>query len=348
MSGDEWPIAIPGEGELADPPVDRAHAAHGGRLATALADFFLDPAHRLTEQERSLMTAMLHGLIGGIADEIRVRVPSEIAARCDFDPAELTAVLTRAGHLQGPDLMRLLLCRADTARITQSVGHSGNGNALLQRLASGPDGDVAAAAMALIIARGRTRDRFGKAAVHLQDLDAETAVDLAFAVAAALASAIPAADHDALAAAASGLLARHDDGQRADALTARLVRALEAAGQLDGEAIIDFARHGDAPLLSHALARVAGIGPGDAWAMMVNEEGNLALLLRLAGQSRPVAAALFATLSDALGITDPAAEIDRFDQLDPALVQRERRRLRLPAPYRCALDAIGERRADGR
>lgn len=343
MFGDEWPIAAPGDGEAADRRVPRAQDARGRRLATVLSDFFLDPANRLTEQERALMTAMLQGLIAGIADEIRVRLPADIAAECDCDAGELTGELTRAGLLHVPSLMRLLLCRADASRIGQSVNHAGNGTALLQRWASHEDGDVAAASMALMIARGRSRDRFGKAAVHLHDVDADTAVDLAYGVAAALAVHSPAGDDEQFADAAATLLARHDEGQCADALTARLIRALEAVGQLNGDLVLELARHGDAPLLSHALARLAGVDPGDAWTMMTGEEESFALLLRLSGQPRPVAAALFATLGDALGLSDPAAEIDRFDQFDAAMLQREGRRLRLPLPYRHAAQAFETR-----
>jgi hypothetical protein len=75
--------------------------------------------------------------------------------------------------------------------------------------------------------------------------------------------------------------------------------------------------------------------------MMTGEEGSLALLLRLAGQPRSVAAALFATIGDALGIADPAAEIDRFDQLKADFVSLEGRRLRLPLAYRRAAEALG-------
>ena len=55
MMPEEWPIAAPAADGNAP-----ARLAGRGRLSTVRRDFFLDPAKRLTEQERALMTAMLH------------------------------------------------------------------------------------------------------------------------------------------------------------------------------------------------------------------------------------------------------------------------------------------------
>ena len=63
MMPEEWPIAA--SADERDAP---ARVAGRGRLSTVRADFFLDPAERLTEQERALMTAMLHCLVGDIAE----------------------------------------------------------------------------------------------------------------------------------------------------------------------------------------------------------------------------------------------------------------------------------------
>ena len=79
MMAEEWPIGAA--------PADSSHAPMRGaardRLTTVRPDFFLSPTERLTEQERALMTAMLHCLVGDIADEIRAALPSGVAAAND-------------------------------------------------------------------------------------------------------------------------------------------------------------------------------------------------------------------------------------------------------------------------
>ena len=66
MLPEEWPIAAPAADQNAP-----ARLAGRDRLSTVRTDFFLHPEERLTEQERALMTAMLHCLVGDIAEELR-------------------------------------------------------------------------------------------------------------------------------------------------------------------------------------------------------------------------------------------------------------------------------------
>src|SRR4051794_20770214 len=111
MMPEEWPIAASAADRNAP-----ARAAGRGRLSTVRLDFFLNPAERLTEQERALMTAMLHCLVGDIAGEIRAALPAGWAGPNDDDSAMVQA-LTGPGLLDDPELRALLLRRADEERI---------------------------------------------------------------------------------------------------------------------------------------------------------------------------------------------------------------------------------------
>src|SRR3954451_9570443 len=183
MMPEEWPIATP--------PVDGcgpARPAGRGRLANVRRDFFLNPAERLTEQERALMTAMLHYLISDVADAVRAALPSGPIPANDEVDAALVEALTATGLLDEPGLMALLLRRADEERIaTAARARSGRREArVLQGLVSHDYGAVAAAAMALILARGRRRDRFGQCLIAFDDLPAASADVLVHSVAAGL------------------------------------------------------------------------------------------------------------------------------------------------------------------
>src|SRR5688572_19719557 len=87
------------------------------RLATVRADFFLDPSERLSEHERALMTAMLHGFVAEVAEQLR----SGIGSGDGGDAHALVNRLNRAGLLDEPELMALLLRRAEEERIASAA-----------------------------------------------------------------------------------------------------------------------------------------------------------------------------------------------------------------------------------
>lgn len=336
---EEWPIAAPAEA-AADRPVDGALRRGGRRLATVATDFFLDPAERLTEQERALMTAMLHGLVDTIADELRVRLPDDMAKACDVAGAALVAELSHAGLLQSEPLMSVLLRRADGSGVAQATGGQG-GRALLQQWAADADGDVAAAAMALILGRTRAKDRFGRPTLGLGDLPQREAERLCHGIAAALARRCSGPAEVALADAAQELLRSHSDDQCLEALEQRLVGALRAAGRLDNELLIVLLEAGAVGLLSQVLAHLGAIRAEDAWDLLLGREESFALLLRLASLPRATAATLIGRAESALGLGDPIAAIERFDAISEVQASAERRRLALPLPFRQAQERLG-------
>ena len=337
MVPEEWPIAA----EPADRTVDSAHARGPSRLTTVRRDFFLDPSERLTEQERALMTAMLHDLVAALATAIRAAVGGKTP---EPEPAKIAATLGRAGLLDRPTFIRLMLRRADEQRIlTAFAGHAGPRRLpLLPKLVSDSDPAVAAAAMALVVARGRRRDGFGQPRVDLSDLDRRDARALAHAVAVALS---PSADADGrFAAAAARVVDAIDSDESLDRAVETLVDALDRTGRAD-EALVEAASgEGEVALVAQLTARRAGINQPAVWDHLVNAgEGGLALVARMAGFGRRAAARLIADLGSTTGSWSVEEEIARYDALGAEEVAAALKHWQLPPDYRAALAAIGGR-----
>jgi hypothetical protein len=349
MMAEEWPIAAASAG-ASDAP---ARGAGGDRLPTVRADFFLDPAQRLTEQERALMTAMLHCLIGDIADEIRAALPAGTAAANDGANLTLIETLSAARLLDRAALVRLLLRRADEERIaTAARSRSGRREArVLQGLVSHTDGAVSAAAMALILGRGKRRDRFGQCLIHFDDLPPAEAVALVHAVSAALRAELVGAVGSAqadwlLASAGSDVLRCHDPASSIEALTAKLVAFLAQEGELEDELIVAAAVEGEMTFVAQALSRRSGLSGEVAMDEFLSGDARrLMALFRIGGVSRQSAASLLAAIGDLLGINDPGRAIDAYNRLSEAEVEDARNWLATDPAYRSAAASLV--RADG-
>ena len=336
MMPEEWPLAAP----PADPPVESARTRGSRRLASVRRDFFLDPAHRLTEQERAMMTVMLHDLVDTVGGEVMAALPANGGRSADAEGVAIR--LSASGLLDREDLISLLLRRADEHRISSAFAGRGGPRKLplLPRLVGDADAGVAAAAMVLVVARGRRRDAFGQPRIELNDLGAGEARSLALAVAAALAE-MGAGDRGALADAAAAVATGHAPGESLEAAVTGLVEALQAAGRNDDAAAEAAAEDGEVSLLAGLLARCAAISPDTAWGYLVGgQEGGLALLGRMAGLGRPAAARIiaeYATLSGA----SVEEEIGRFDSLNGNEVQAALDWWRLPPDFRSACSSLG-------
>lgn len=298
------------------------------------------------------MTAMLDDLIATIADEIVTGLPEGLDQIAGEGHDALIAALWASGLLDRPVLVALLLRRADEQRLSGTLHlRPAPGRApLVQRWVADADGDLAACAMALVIARGRRRDRYGQGRLLFDDLPAEEAVALVHIVAAGLRAPMPAhpAIDRALAQGAELLLARHDEGERIDAMLAGLVRMLERAERLDDGLVEEAAAEGEISLLSAILARRARVPESFAWDHLVaGGDGRLVLLARLAGLARSTAARLVAELGALTGVTDPATDMARFDRLGTEAIEDQRGEWRLPVSYREARDRLVGRAPNG-
>jgi hypothetical protein len=340
MMAEEWPIGS----APADSPHAPARGAGRDRLATVRADFFLSVGERLTEQERALMTAMLHCLVGDIADELRAALPNGAAPANDDRNLALVETLSAARLLDRSVLMRMLLRRADEERITTAAkARSGRRDArVLQGLVSHDSGAISAAAMSLILARGRRRDRFGQCLLHFDDLPPEEAAALARVVAAVLRDRLslqrPADRDQLLASAVDELVARYDRANGIEELTAVLVDLLEDEAQLGDELIVSAAMEGEITFVAQALARCSGLSGEVATDELLSaSERRVMTLLRLAGVRRELAARLLAGIGDLLGLTDPGHAIETFDSMSQDEVEAARNWLATDLTYRIAV-----------
>ena len=161
--------------------------------------------------------------------------------------------------------MALLLRRADEERIaTAARARSGRREArVLQGLVSHDYGAVAAAAMALILGRGRRRDRFGQCLIAFDDLSGcqrRSAGPRGRRRAAARARrrarrlGAPIAE---LAEASDEVLDERDEERGIDALTAALVHFLDEAGGLTDELVLAAAQRRRDRLRRRGSGRVA-------------------------------------------------------------------------------------------
>lgn len=330
----EWPLAA----SAVDRPVDPARLRAGcDRLPVVMADFFLDEAKRLTDEERALIAALLRGLIATIADELISALPPLLAARAEHCRDGLYRRLRRAGLLERPDMIALLLRRADEQQMTGQGEHIAG--PFLSGLLNDADGGIAEAAMALVLARGRRRDRFGRIGVEFDDLAAEDAIALGHAVAAALGDGLGGESDVEIAAACGGLLGRHDEGRRLEAVLLALVRALDAAQRIQCDIVRSAAADRDVALVAGFLARMAGVDLVDAWQLF--SSGQAMMLARLAGCDRQTAAHLVAAFLAPASGGDEGRGIEAFDSINEEAVERCRAWLKLDPLYRDAREALG-------
>lgn len=335
MVPEEWPIAV----EPADRSVDPVRARGPSRLSTVRRDFFLDPSDRLTEQERALMTAMLHDLIASLSAEIHAAAGSRPG---ELQPERIAGKLNAAGLVDRAGLVSLMLRRSDEHRIAAAFASYAGPRKLpmLPRLVGDGDPRVAAAAMALVVARGRRRDGFGQPRIELSDLHSADASAITNAVAAAIS---PDAGQDArFAAAAATVVGAIGAEDSLDKAVAALIDALSEAGRSDEDVLEDASGEGEVAIAAQLIGRKAGIGPQAAWDHLVNAgEGGLALLARMAGLGRKVAARLIADLGATVGATSIEEEIARYDGLGEDEVAAQRAHWELPREYRNARIALG-------
>lgn len=311
------------------------------RLATVRADFFLDAAERLSERERALMTAMLHCLVTEIAGSLRAHLPGTGHGGVEGDH-RLVSALNQASLLDELLLIAMLLRRADEERIAvAATARAGRSEArVLQGLVAHDIGAVSAAAMALILARGRRRDRFGQCLLAFDDLPRPTAELMVHRIAAALKLSDRIAD-EALLEASAAVIDSHDPAKSVEALADALAIALAEAGALDDDLLLASAHEGDMSLLAHLLGYSADV-PGHVAEseLLSGDPAAIIALFRMAKVSRQAAAGILAAIGDLLRIFEPASAMRQFDRMSEEDVRSAHILVTSDPAYRSALAQI--------
>ncbi|QIK79766.1 DUF2336 domain-containing protein [Sphingomonas piscis] len=344
MTPEEWPIWAP-------PPKGSMHPAlpaGADRLTTVRQDFFLEPDFRLKEQQIATMTALLHRLVSDVATEIQAVLPRDWLP-ANEDHEGLVQRLKRAGLLDITELVELLLRRADEERVQSAAQLRDGGRArnLVQPLVADPQPEIAAAAMAALIARGRRRDRYGRAVIELDDLSAKAAAELVFAIAAGLRERLPvtvdaASAERQLGSAATERLGSHDDSRALDASTARLADALRHAARITDSLLDDAIQQGDIGLLSHLLAARARVDHRLIFQELTScQNRRVLMLLRIAGVSRSVAATFLAQIGDLVGLPSAAASLEHFESWSDEQLHGVRTWWQLDDGFQRALSKLG-------
>jgi hypothetical protein len=192
--------------------------------------------------------------------------------------------------------------------------------------------------MALAVARGRRRDRFGYVGIEFDDVPRAEAQLLVHLVARAVREGITGQSvviDEAVAAAAERVFARHHERRRLEGREFELAEALITARGADDQLIATLAAQGDAAFIAALCSVRAGVALETAWVLLIDNGAREAMLLaRLAELGRPTAAALVAAFAEPLLWGEPVEAIAWFDSLSADEVDAAGRWWRLPPAYR--------------
>jgi uncharacterized protein (DUF2336 family) len=328
-------------------------AAARERLSVAVADLALPEKLRLSDWQRSTVSALLAKLVRTVEDELRTTLADcTLAKEHDALHAALTSahvaiaapVLERSSAHADPQLIAALIRRTDEHRRFRAQGTAENG--LLLDLLRDSDEAVAEQAMAIVIAQSRRFDGFSEPVSARTELAAELEHRLVWRVAAALRhymverhAVAPAKADEAVVDAAEQLLAAYDEGDSLEARSVRLARRLHEIGRLDDQLVERALGEGVFPLFLAALAVRARLSYASTWEILSAPGGRGAVLaLRACGIERASAAAILLNLGDSEAEIE--AQVDMFDVTEEAAARQALRLWQVNPGYREALAEV--------
>lgn len=331
------------------------------RLDGAITDFFVPGDARLDDRIRLAISQSLNAIVRLIETDMR-RHAARTLARQDRDAQaeallgsrdDIVGRLDRAGLLRDRRLMDELIARARGDLIADALPPDPVQDApgsLLVLLTEAPDGVVAGAAKALLIAESRRRSARQDGVAVGNELPAELHHRLVWWIAASVREAALAVGvHDAatdraIVDAAERSLAAHDEGERVEALAMRLAIALDARANELPALLTGALADRRLTLFTALLGGAVDLDYEGARGIVLEPEGDrLWLALRAADLDR----ATIARIGFALAEADARRDVERFaDDLDdiaavPAATARSALApLTLHHDLRVAIDAL--------
>lgn len=336
--------------QMSDDDARLLAAAARERLAVASADLALPRALRLTDWQRTTVSALVEKLVRTVEDELRISLSESEPARGNPElHAALTSahvaiagpILERAGLHADRGLVAAMLRRADEHRRLRARGAGEMG--LLIDLIRDEDPAVADLAMAILVAQSRRFDRFSEPAAARTELAAELQHRLVWRVAAALRRYLveqhqvaPLAADRAAVAAAERLISNYDEGESLEARALRLARRLDSTGRLSDELVERCLADGSLPLFVAALAVRLGLGSAAIGEILSDPRGRgPVMLMKAAGIARPEAASIL--LSLAASEEEALRQVDLFDVTAPSTAAEALRLWQVDQAYRQAI-----------
>jgi len=339
-------------------------AAARERFAVAATELLLPDQARLNEWQRLTATQLLSHLLGGIEEDMRIRLlrhfPPDSALHAALSSAHVAIavpILERARTLGQIDLMMFLVRRVEEHRFWRR--HEAEREDYLHELLADADEEIAAETMSYVIARSRRFDSFQEPTLVDVELPAEMQHRLIWMIAAALRHYM--VEHHgamtvdaAIEAAAGEMIAGYDESERIEARAQALVRRLNKKGRIDGHALECFARGGLPTLLVAALGLLCGLTQDAVWEVLADpRRRGLALMLRAADIPRSSAATVIHELS-AAGSRFSASEgdasadqLDFYDTLDLQSAHEVLRLWRVDPAYRAWVAQLSTRGRPG-
>ena len=332
---------------------DDARLLHAGareRLAVAAADLALPERLRLSDWQRTTVSALNAKLVRTVEDELRTILAKNPALR--GHDAVLAALNSSHVAIAGPlfersavlpdrALVSALVRRAEEHR--RSRGRGAGEMPILVSFMQDSDPRIAEHAMAILIAQSRRFDSFNDPAAARTELSAELEHRLVWRVAAAIRQYLveshgfdPVAADEAIVAAAEGLLAGYDEGDALEARAMRLARRLQEKGRLTDALLEQALSEGSLPLFLAAIAVRASLSQASAWEILSDPGGRGSVFLLKAAQVERAGAV---SILLALAETEESvpSQVDLFDVTDEATARDALRLWQVNPGYREAI-----------